>query len=560
MESAIVPEPTTALPSARTDRGLLQWLSSVDHKQLGIMYLLTALLFFIAGGIEVMLIRIQLMIPENTFLSPDLYNQLFTMHGTTMIFLVLMPTLIGLSVYFVPLLIGANEMAFPRLNAFSLWMTLLGGLVLYFSFLDGGGAPAAGWFSYVPLSGRTYSSTKGMDYYGIGVILTGIGSVTAALNLVVTVLTLRVPGLTFRRLSVFVWMVFITAILILAAFPFLNAGLALLLLDRQLNAHFFSPETGGSVILWQHLFWAFGHPEVYILILPGFGIISEVIPVFSRQPIFGYRFLIGSGIAIGLLSFGVWAHHMFAVGLGNPINGFFAAASMLIGIPTGIKVFNWILTMRGGAIRFTTSMLFATAFIVEFTIGGLSGISFAIAPIDWQLTDSYYVVAHIHYVFLGGTLYSVFAGLFYWFPKMSGRMLSERLGQIFFWLFFLGFNLTFMLQHVLGILGMPRRVYTYPDLPYYGTLNMLSSLGAFLMAASIAVFFWNIFISLKKGKVAGEDPWNAWTLEWATSSPPPLNNFSQVPPVCSLRPLWDLKHPENPDWKNKKSKQARNEN
>ncbi len=560
MEAPTVPKPHTALPSPKTDLGLLQWFSSVDHKQLGIMYLLTALLFFIAGGIEIMLIRIQLIVPENTFLSPDTYNQLFTMHGTTMIFLVLMPALIGLGVYFVPLMIGANEMAFPRLNGFSLWMTLLGGLILYFSFLDGGGAPAAGWFNYAPLSSRNFSSTKGVDYYCIGLILTGIGSVTAALNLAVTILTLRIPAMSFRRLPVFVWMMFITALLIVAAFPMLNAGLVMLLMDRQLNAHFFSPASGGSPILWQHLFWAFGHPEVYILALPPFGIISEIIPVFSRQPIFGYRFLIGSGIAIALLAFGVWMHHMFAVGLGNPINGFFAAGSMLIGIPTGIKVFNWIITMRNGAIRFTTAMLFASSFIIEFTIGGLSGISFAMVPLDWQLTDTYYVVAHIHYVFLGGTLYAVFAGLFYWFPKMTGRMLSEKLGKLFFYMFFVGFNLTFVIQHVLGVLGMPRRVYTYPDLPYFGTLNLISSLGAFLMMFSIMVLFWNIFISLRKGKIAGDNPWNAWTLEWATTSPPALQNFDLVPPVRSLRPLWDLKHPEDPDWKNEKAKQARNEN
>ena len=554
-----LPEPQTPLPSVRTDRGLLQWLASVDHKQLGIMYLLTALLFFIAGGIEVLLIRIQLMNPNSTFLSPEVYNQLFTMHGTTMIFLVLMPTLIGLGTYLVPLMIGANEMAFPRLNALSLWMTLLGGLILYFSFLDGGGAPDTGWFSYAPLSSSNYSSTKGVDYYAVGLILTGIGTVSAALNFVITILTLRAPDMKFSRLPMFVWMMFITAFLILAAFPILNAGLAMLLLDRQVHAHFFSPDTGGSALLWQHLFWAFGHPEVYILALPPFGIISEIIPVFSRQPIFGYRFLIGSGIAIALLAFGVWVHHMFAVGFGNPINGFFAAGSMLIGIPTGIKVFNWILTMWGGSIRFNTAMLFATSFIVEFTIGGLSGISFAITPIDWQLTDTYYVVAHIHYVFLGGTLYSVFAGLFYWFPKLSGRKLSEKLGRIFFWMFFLGFNLTFILQHVLGILGMPRRVYTYPDLPHFGALNLASTLGAFLMAASVAVLFWNIFISLRKGERAGDNPWDGWTLEWATASPPPLRNFELIPPVRSARPLWDLKHPENPDWKHPRSKQARNE-
>ncbi len=542
-----IPEAEKGLPSVRTDLGLLQWISSVDHKQLGIMYLLTALLFFVAGGTEVMLMRIQLMVPNNTFLSPEAYNQLFTMHGTTMIFLVLMPTLIGLGVYMVPLMIGANDMAFPRLNAFSLWMTLFGGLILYFSFLDGG-APNAGWFNYVPLSNSNFSSSKGVDYYCIGLILTGIGTVTGALNFVVTILTMRAPGMKMTYMPIFVWMMLITAFLILGAFPALNAGLSMLLIDRQLHAHFFSPSSG-SPILWQHLFWAFGHPEVYILALPPFGILSEVVPVFSRQPIFGYRFLVGSGIAIALLAFGVWAHHMFATGLGNPVNGFFALGSVLIGIPTGIKVFSWALTMYGGSIRFNTAMLFATSFIVEFTIGGLSGMSFALVPLDWQLTDTYYVVAHIHYVFLGGTLYSVFAGLFYWFPKITGRKLSEKLGRIFFGMFFVGFNLTFILQHILGVLGMTRRVYTYPDLPHFGALNMASSIGAFLMGASMLVLFWNIWTSLRKGEKAGDNPWNAWTLEWYTSSPPDPKNFEAVPPVRSARPLWDMKHPENPDWK-----------
>ena len=393
-----IPEPENRIPTLKTDRGRLLWISSIDHKQIGLMYLWLSLFFFIVGGIEAMLIRAQLAVPDNDLISPEAYSQIFTMHGTTMIFLVLMPALVGLGTYFLPLMIGANDMAFPRLNAFSFWMTCLGGFLLYFSFFAGG-APAAGWFNYVPLSGKTYSPTVGVDYYLIGLILTGIGSIGAALNFVTTVLTLRVKQMKLTMLPLFVWMVFINSFLIMAAFPLLNAGLFMLLLDRQFDSHFFIPSSGGSAILWQHFFWSFGHPEVYILVLPAFGIISEVIPVFSRKPIYGYKFVAASTVAIALLSFGVWMHHMFAVGSSNTVNGFFAASSMLIGIPTGIKVINWIGTMHGGSIRFTVAMLFCLAFLVDFTIGGLSGASFAIVPIDWQLTDSYYVVAHIHYVF-----------------------------------------------------------------------------------------------------------------------------------------------------------------
>ena len=536
------------LPSTETGSGKLLWLASVDHKQLGIMYLWLALFFFIVGGIEAMLMRIQLSMPNNDFLSPEMYNQIFTMHGTTMIFLVLMPVLVGLGTYLIPLMIGANEMAYPRLNAFSFWMTCLGGLLLYFSFFAGG-APAAGWFNYAPLSENNYSATQGVDYYLVGLILTGIGSIGAGLNFVTTVLTMRHPNMKISMLPLFVWMVFVNAFLILAAFPLLNAGLFMILIDRQMDAHFFLPSTGGSAVLWQHFFWSFGHPEVYILALPGFGIISEVIPVFSRKPIFGYKFVAASTVAIGLLAFGVWIHHMFAVGMSNTVNGFFAASSMLIGIPTGIKVVNWIGTMYKGSIRTTVAMSWTIAFLIEFTIGGLSGASFAITPIDWQLTDTYYVVAHIHYVFLGGTAFAVFAGIFYWFPKFSGRQLSEKLGRWHLWLFVLGFNMTFLLQHVLGIIGMPRRVYTYPDLPGWGLLNLISSIGAIFMFAAIAIFLWNLYITLKKPRTAESNPWNAWTLEWTTPSPPNLKNFKELPPVHSRRPLWDLNHPDKPDKK-----------
>jgi len=528
------------------ERGLFSWVATIDHKRIGILYLWTTLVFFGIGGIEALLIRIQLAVPNNRFLSPDAYNQIFTLHGTTMIFLVVMPLLIGFANYFVPLMIGARDMAFPRLNAMSYWMLLFGGLLLHFSLLAGG-APAAGWFSYAPLSETTYSTNHGVDYWVLALLILGTGSIATSVNLIVTILKLRAPGLTLRRLPLFVWMVFVNSFLIILALPALNAAIVMLLIDRQLAAHFFLPTQGGSALLWQHYFWTFGHPEVYIMALPAFGMISEVIPVFSRKPIFGYEFVAGSTVAIALLSFGVWAHHMFAVGLGHPVDLIFAAGSMLIGIPTGIKIFNWIATMWRGRLRFTTSMLFAVAFLVEFTIGGLSGIQFATVPLDWQLTDTYYVVAHFHYVLFGGTLFAIFAGLYYWWPKMTGRLLNERLGRIHFWLTVIGFNLTFFVQHFLGLLGMPRRVYTYPDMPHWAQLNFLSTIGAFLLGIATLVLLWNFYITLRRGERAGDNPWNAWTLEWATTSPPPVQNFDKLPPIRGRRPLWDLAHPDQPD-------------
>lgn len=546
-----IPETNEPLPGVKSANGLLNWITTVDHKQIGILYLLSSLFFFFVGFTEALLMRIQLIKPENDVLSPEVYNQLFSMHGTTMIFLVLTPMIIGFITYLLPLMIGANEMAFPRLNAFSFWIFLFGGLLLNFSFLAGG-APNVGWFSYVPLSEDFYSVSPGINYWATSILVMGIGTLGAALNIVVTTVTMRVKGMKFNRLPLFVWMAFVNAFLILAAFPVLNAGMVMILIDRLLGAHFFTTYTGGSAIIYQHIFWTFGHPEVYILALPAFGMISEVIPVFSRKPIFGYPFVAASTVAIALLSFGVWAHHMFAVGLGTTFNAFFAATSMLIAIPTGVKIFNWSVTMWGGSVQLKTAMLFALAFLVEFTIGGLSGVGFAIVPADWRLTDTYFVVAHIHYVFIGGAILGGMAGVYYWFPKITGRKLSEKIGKWHFWTFFIGFNCTFFVFHFLGLLGMPRRVFTYPDKPYLGSLNEFSTISAILFGASFFILVFNIFYSLRHGEKAGNNPWKAWTLEWNTSSPPRLKNFDRVPMVRSARPLWDMEHPENPDWERKK--------
>ncbi|MEQ8785267.1 MAG: cytochrome c oxidase subunit I [Pirellulaceae bacterium] len=537
---------------AATATWLLGWVSTVDHKRIGILYILTAMVFLAVGGGEALLMRIQLALPRNTFLSPDAFNQMFTMHGTTMVFLVGMPVLVGFANFFVPLMIGARDVAFPRLNAMSYWLLPSGGILLYYSFLTGK-APDAGWFSYAPLSTKAYNLMQAQDYWILGLACLGVGSVAAAINIFVTVLSCRAPGMSLQRVPLFVWMSFMTAILTILALPALNAALAMLLIDRWLGAAFFEPARGGSAILWQHYFWVFGHPEVYILILPAFGMISEVIPVFSRKPIYGYSFVAGSSAVIVLLSYGVWAHHMFAAGLGMGANIFFAVGSLLIALPTGVKVFNWTATMWGGSIRLTTSMLFAVAFLLEFVIGGLTGVMFAAVPIDWQLTDTYFVVGHFHYVLIGGTVFGLFAATFYWFPKITGRMLSERLGKLQFWLWVAGLNATFMVQHFLGLMGMPRRNYTYRDEPGWAVLNQIATVGAFLMAAGTLVLIWNILVSLRKGKIAGDNPWGAFTLEWATTSPPPVENFETIPEVHSRRPVWDRDHPELADSKTEKS-------
>ena len=515
-------------------------IGRTDHKSVGALYMISALVFALAGGAEAMVMRAQLSLPNLKLVTPQLYNQIFTMHGTTMIFLFVMPVLMGFGVYLVPLMIGAKDMAFPRLNATAFWLQVGGGLLLYLSFATGQ-APNAGWFSYAPLTEKPYSPGPGMDFWAIAILLIAASIVASAINFVVTIATARTDGMTIRRLPLFVWMNLVNSVMILFAFPPLAAALIMLLSDRLLHARFFDAAQGGSPLLWQHYFWIFGHPEVYIMVLPAFGMISEIIPVFSRKPIFGYPFMAASTLAIAFLSYGVWAHHMFAAPLGSTFLSVFAAASMLIAVPTGVKIFNWTATMLGGSIRFTTAMMFAVAFLLEFTIGGLSGMAFATVPVDWQLTDTYFVVAHIHYVLVGGTVFALFAGTYYWYPKLTGKLMDETMGKFHFWFVIVGFNMAFFVQHFLGLFGMPRRVYTYAALPWWGPLNLISTIGAGILVFGVLIFCANLLVSLQFGKAAGEDPWNAWTLEWSSNEAVPVV-------VKSRRPLWDLKHPEAPDW------------
>ncbi len=544
--------PTT--PSRPMVTVLHGWVTSVDHKQIGLMYLMMSMLFLVLGGVEALLIRFQLWQADNTLIGPQAFNQLFTMHGTTMIFFVVMPMLAGLANYLVPLMIGCRDVAFPRLNAMGFWMSLFGGFILYMSYFTGeglygaGSAPDVGWFAYAPLTSPAYSRGGSTDYWILGTLVTGVGTVTFAINLVATILTMRAPGMALNTVPLFVWMMLIDAFLILIAFPPLTAAQVFLLLDRHLGAHFFDTQAGGSALLWQHLFWFFGHPEVYIMALPAFGIISEVIPVFSRKVIFGYASMAAATAAIGFISLGVWAHHMFTVGLNDGLDSFFSAASFLIAVPTGIKIFNWVATLYGGRLQMRTPMLFALGFLGMFLIGGLTGIILASVPVDWQVSDSYFLVAHFHYVLFGGSLFAMMSAIYYWFPKATGRMLDETWGRWHFWLLFIGFNVLFGPMHIAGILGMPRRVYTYHE-QGWEIWNQLSTIGAVVMGVGFLFFFWNLVVSLRSGKPAGDDPWDAWTLEWATSSPPAGYNFEQIPVVRSRRPLWDLKHPDDPDWK-----------
>jgi cytochrome c oxidase subunit 1 len=532
-----------------------EWVVTVDHKKLGILYIASGIVFFVIAGLEASAMRLQLAVAENDFLSPEVFNRLFTMHGTTMVFLVGMPIITGFANFMLPLMIGARDMAFPRLNAWGFWMFLFGGLILYFSYIGStglygaGSAPDVGWFAYSPLAGKAFSRGNATDFWILGILVSGFGSLSGAVNMIATAFTMRCKGMTLRRMPLFVWMTLVVSFLMLLALPPLTAAQVMLLFDRFLGAHFFDTQAGGDAVLWQHFFWFFGHPEVYILVIPGFAYASEIIPVFSRKVIFGYAVMVAATIAIGFLATAVWAHHMFTVGMGKGLNIWFAAITMVVGIPTGIKIFNWIATMYGGRIRFRVPMLFCTAFLAQFLVAGLTGIMLAATPLDWQLSDSYFVVAHFHYVLIGGLLMTIFAAIYYWFPKMTGRMLSETLGRWHFWLFVVGFQLTFTTMHVQGLLGMPRRVYTYPADRGWETWNLVTSAGVVLQAAGFVFLMLAIVQAFRRPQPAGDDPWDAWTLEWSTSSPPPTYNFVEEPEVRSRRPLWDLKHPEDPDWK-----------
>jgi len=532
---------------------LHDWVVTVDHKRLGIMYVVSGLVFLVIGGLEASAIRLQLVWSGLHIVPPGTFNQLFTMHGTTMVFLVGIPIVFGFGNYLVPLMIGARDLAFPRLNAFGFWILLFGGLLLHFSFLGGeglyggGSAPAIGWFAYAPLTERAFTPGNATDYWNLALLVAGVGTIATAVNMVTTILTMRGPGMTLGRMPIFVWEILTISALTLIILPPLSAAQIMLLLDRFLGAHFFDTQAGASAVMWQHFFWFFGHPEVYVLILPGFGFASEIIPVFSRKVLFGYPMLVAASAGIGLVGMGTWAHHMFVVGLGSTLNAAFAASTMLVAVPTGVKIFNWLGTMYGGKIRFGTPMLFCCAFLFQFLCAGLTGIMLSVAPFDWQLSDSYFVVAHFHFVLIGGLLFTIFAAIYYWFPKVTGRMLSERLGRWHFWLFVIGFNITFLTMHIPGMLGMPRRIYTYPADRGWEIWNLVVSLGVPLQIAGILIFVVNIARSLRRGPLAGDDPWDAWTLEWATTSPPPPYNFEVVPAVSSRRPLWDLKHPDDPD-------------
>jgi cytochrome c oxidase subunit I len=546
--------PTHHRPRLLTE-WLHEWVVTVDHKRLGILYVVYGIFFLLVGGVEALCIRIQLAWPNNHFLSPETYNEFFTMHGTTMVFLVGMTIVFGFGNYLVPLMIGARDMAFPRLNAFSFWMTAFGGLLLYYSFIGGfglygmGGAPAVTWWAYAPLTEVAFTPGHSTDYWALALIVAGFGTLGTAINIIATTLCMRCRGMTLLRMPLFPWLMLVVSGLTLITITPLTAAQVMLLIDRYLGGHFFDAQAGGSAVIWAHFFWIFGHPEVYVLVLPAFAIANEIIPVFSRKAIFGYPAMVAASVGIAFVSMGVWAHHMFTIGMTSVGNTFFVLSTMLVGIPTGIKIFNWLATIWGGKVRFATPMLFCLAFLFQFLCGGLTGIMQSIAPWDWQLHNSYFVIAHFHYILVGAIVFNIFAGIYYWYPKVTGRMLSETLGKWHFWLFLIGFHLTFDVMHFVGLEGMPRSIYTYEPDRGWGTLNFIISLGGMIQGIAVLIFAWNLIYSYRKGKVAGNDPWDAWTLEWSTASPPPVYNFATDPIVHSRRPLWDLKHPEDPDWK-----------
>ncbi len=532
----------------KSSTGFWSWFTTVDHKKIGILYGATALLFFCIAGIEALLIRLQLAGPNGTVLTASQYNTLFTMHGTTMVFLAGMPLPVAFGNYFIPLMIGARDVAFPRLNMFGYWAFLFGGLFIYSGFFLGG-APDGGWFGYTPLTSTPMSQGflpgRGPDFWTVGLVMLGFGSVTSGINFIVTILNMRAPGMTLMRMPVFCWMMLVTAFLTVFAIPCVTAALIMVFFDRNFGTNFFLAANGGDPLLYQHLFWLFGHPEVYILILPGMGIVSEILPVFARKPLFGYAVVVFSGIAIGFLGWGVWAHHMFATGLGPVAVSAFSLATMLIAIPTGVKIFNWLGTVWGGSVRTSTPMLYALGFIAMFTIGGLSGVTHSIVPADTQQTDTYYVVAHFHYVLFGGLIFALFGGFYYWWPKIFGRMLDDRLGKLSFWLMLIGFNLTFFPMHILGLQGMPRRTYTYAEGMGWDALNMAVTIGGFVIAAAVLVFLVNVIVTSRKPISHEADPWDGRTLEWSIPTPVPEYNFAEIPQVHARDDFWHRKYTED---------------
>jgi len=514
-------------------------MTTVDHKRIAVLYGVTAFIFMLIAGLEAGVIRMQLASADNDLVGPGRFNQMFTMHATTMVFMVIMPLSVSFFNFVIPLAIGARDVAFPRLNALSFWIFLFGGILMNVSFLVDQ-VPDAGWFSYANLTEKPFSVNRGLDYWAISLLVMGAASVAGGLNFIVTIINLRAPGMTMMRMPVFVWMTLITSILLVLAFPVITVGLIELTMDRNFGTHFFIPSEGGDPVLWQHLFWVFGHPEVYILILPPMGIVSEVLPTFSRKPLFGYPFVIFSGIVIGIMGWAVWSHHMFTVGLGPVANSVFTITTMLIAVPTGVKIFNWIFTLWRGSIEFTTSMMFALGFVALFIVGGLSGVSHAVSPSDFQQSDTYYIVAHLHYVLFGGSIFGIFAGIYYWWPKITGKMLDESLGRLNFWLMFIGMNLTFFPMHYLGLNGMPRRIYTYSAEFGWENLNQLASIGYVVLFVSFLVFILNVLRTRNSRKVS-HDPWDAPGLEWSIASPPPPYNFAELPRVDGLDQYWIMK-------------------